>query len=59
MRLFLIAVAAMLTATPSFACVGLACPPTPVPEISALEGGAAIAMLAAAVLIIWERRRTL
>lgn len=30
---------------------------TPVPEISALEGTAAIAALAAIVLIAWERRR--
>ena len=31
--------------------------PTPVPEISALEGTAAIAALAAIVLFAWERRR--
>ncbi|AUH64995.1 VPEID-CTERM sorting domain-containing protein [Paracoccus zhejiangensis] len=31
--------------------------PTPVPEISALEGTAAIAALAAIVLLTWERRR--
>lgn len=30
---------------------------TPVPEISALEGTAAIAALAAIVLLAWERRR--
>lgn len=34
------------------------CPPvTAVPEISALEGTAAIAALAAIVLLTWERRR--
>ncbi|CUH78515.1 hypothetical protein TRM7557_01920 [Tritonibacter multivorans] len=31
--------------------------PAPIPEISALEGGAAIAALAAGVLFLWERRR--
>lgn len=31
--------------------------PTPVPEISALEGTAALAALAAIVLLTWERRR--
>ncbi|OJH46069.1 MULTISPECIES: hypothetical protein [Paracoccus] len=30
---------------------------TPVPEISALEGTAALAALAAIVLLTWERRR--
>lgn len=32
-------------------------PVTPVPEISALEGAAALAALAAIVLLTWERRR--
>lgn len=42
----------------SLACLGAACPPpTLVPEISALEGTAAIAALAAVVLLVWERRR--
>ncbi|WP_095588593.1 hypothetical protein [Actibacterium ureilyticum] len=31
--------------------------PTRVPEISALEGTAAIAALAAIVALVWERRR--
>ncbi|MDB6183068.1 hypothetical protein [Paracoccus fistulariae] len=31
--------------------------PCPVPEISALEGTAAVAALAAIVLLTWERRR--
>ncbi|WP_135506819.1 hypothetical protein [Roseovarius aestuariivivens] len=31
--------------------------PVRVPEISALEGGAALAALAAIVLLAWERRR--
>jgi hypothetical protein len=30
---------------------------TPVPEISALEGTAALAVIAAVVLLAWERRR--
>lgn len=30
---------------------------TPVPEISALEGTAALAVVAAIVLLAWERRR--
>lgn len=34
-----------------------AIPPRPVPEISALEGTAALAALAAIVLLTWERRR--
>jgi hypothetical protein len=43
---------------PAFACAGLACPtPVAVPEISALEGTAALAALAAIVLFAWERRR--
>lgn len=32
-------------------------PPTAVPEISALEGTAALAALSAIVLLTWERRR--
>lgn len=32
-------------------------PARPVPEISALEGTAALAALAAIVLLTWERRR--
>jgi len=34
-----------------------ACTSTSVPEISALEGTAALAALAAVVLLAWERRR--
>lgn len=49
---------AALAALPAQACTGLICPPPhQVPEISALEGGAAIAALAAVVLFVWERRR--
>ena len=33
------------------------CTATPVPEISALEGTAALVALAAIVLLTWERRR--
>lgn len=32
-------------------------PPVAVPEISALEGTAALAAVAAVVLLVWERRR--
>ena len=43
----------------AYACAGLSCPPpvASVPEISALEGTAALAALAAIVLLTWERRR--
>lgn len=53
------AAASMLTTTAAYACAGLSCPPqpTPVPEISALEGTAALAALTAIVLLTWERRR--
>lgn len=52
------AAASTMTTTAAFAC-GIGCeePVTPVPEISALEGTAAIAALAAIVLLTWERRR--
>ena len=33
------------------------CQPTAVPEISAMEGTAAVVALAAIVLLTWERRR--
>lgn len=59
---------AFLTASQAFAQqAGVICtnpldpktcgPTTAVPEISALEGTAALAALAAIVLIAWERRR--
>lgn len=39
-------------------CLGTQCKgATPVPEISALEGTAALAAVAAVVLLAWERRR--
>ncbi|WP_442773506.1 VPEID-CTERM sorting domain-containing protein [Paenirhodobacter enshiensis] len=38
--------------------IGMPCPtPTAVPEISAMEGTAALAVMAAIVLLAWERRR--
>ncbi|WP_159099738.1 hypothetical protein [Alloyangia pacifica] len=53
--------AALLTAAgPALACNPdslSGCAATTVPEISALEGTAAIAALAAIVLLFWERRR--
>lgn len=47
---------ALLAAAPAFAS-NIKLTPNPVPEISALEGTAAIAALAAIVLLAWERRR--
>lgn len=54
--------AASLMASASAALAGGNCgstfgQPCDVPEISALEGTAALAALAAVVLIAWERRR--
>ncbi|SNR67051.1 hypothetical protein [Paracoccus sediminis] len=52
------AAASVMTTGAAYACVGLSCPPPKaVPEISALEGTAALAALAAIVLLTWERRR--
>ena len=51
-----IAVIATLTAVPAMAA-NVPPPATSVPEISALEGTAALAVLAAVVLLAWERRR--
>lgn len=52
------AVLATYAAMPAMACSGLACTPPPVvPEISALEGTAAIAAVVAIVALVWERRR--
>lgn len=50
------------SATASLAMAGMALAdgipsPKDVPEISALEGTAALAALAAIVLLVWERRR--
>ena len=56
MKKLLLAVGALIASTESaFALVTNV--GTPVPEISALEGTAAIAVLAAIVLLAWERRR--
>lgn len=51
--------AAALTVFAQTAAAGSAVtvPSTSVPEISALEGTAALAALAAIVLLAWERRR--
>ncbi len=57
-ELVLAPLALLQSATSALACAGAACPPpTNVPEISALEGTAAIAALLAVVLFVWERRR--
>lgn len=47
---------ALFAAAPAFAS-NITLNSTPVPEISALEGTAAIAALAAVVLLAWERSR--
>ncbi len=47
----------MMSAAPAFAQSLSGKGATAVPEISALEGTAAIAALAAIVLLAWERRR--
>ncbi len=63
MKTFLLAIAATLTASTAFAFDVCAADPSAagcavaVPEISALEGTAALAALAAIVLFAWERRR--
>lgn len=56
-KLGLAAMATLASATSALACVDPSCQPTPVPEISALQGTAALATLAAIVLLVWERRR--
>lgn len=60
-KLVLGSVALMASATTALATgtcpPGQVCTPTAVPEISALEGTAALAALAAIVLLAWERRR--
>lgn len=59
MKKIALAAIATVAAAPAFAkgaCVpGVNC--TAVPEISALEGTAALAAVAAVVLLAWERRR--
>ena len=59
MKKTIVAATALLASSTAAFASGLpsGLPTTPVPEISALEGTAAIAALAAIVLIAWERRR--
>lgn len=64
MKKLAVATAAMLASAPSaFAATCVPDPLNPlnqicsVPEISALEGTAALAVVAAIVLMVWERRR--
>lgn len=47
----------LLFAASSIAAYAQAKPPVDVPEISAMEGTAALAVVAAVVLLAWERRR--
>lgn len=56
MKKLVLASVATVLAAPAFANTG-GLSATAVPEISALEGTAAIAALAAIVLLAWERRR--
>lgn len=56
MKKFALTAAAVVLATGASANP-FAPTPTPVPEISALEGTAALAAVAAIVLLAWERRR--
>ncbi|WP_159976919.1 VPEID-CTERM sorting domain-containing protein [Roseobacter cerasinus] len=51
------AVALVATAPASFAITVIPGGTPQVPEISALEGTAALAVVAAVVLLAWERRR--
>ncbi len=53
MKKIALATIATLTAMPAFATPD----PFSVPEISALDGAAALAVIATFVLIAWERRR--
>lgn len=57
MKKLLTAMAAGLAAAPAAMASTVPRPPVAVPEISALEGTAALAALAAIVLFTWERRR--
>ncbi|WP_374301351.1 hypothetical protein [Paracoccus sp. (in: a-proteobacteria)] len=61
MKKLILAAVSALAAMPAYALdkcqINGTCVPTAVPEISALEGSAAIAALAAIVLLTWERRR--
>jgi hypothetical protein len=52
-----LALASIMTMSAAPAFAALSGKGTAVPEISALEGTAAIAALAAIVLLAWERRR--
>lgn len=61
MKKMLLTTTVLLASAPAAFAVGigsgLTTPATPVPEISALEGTAALAVVAAIVLLAWERRR--
>ena len=57
MKKFIIASAALIASGSSALAVGIGSGASTVPEISALEGTAAVAALVAVVLIAWERRR--
>ena len=54
MKKLLTGIAVLALTTPAAFAAGL---PSDVPEISAVQGSAALAALAAVVLMVWERRR--
>lgn len=57
MKKIMLTVAATVAGLPALASTVPGPPSTSVPEISALEGTAALAAVAAIVLLAWERRR--
>ena len=57
MKKLLTGIAVLALTTPAAFAAGLPGGTVPVPEISALQGTAALTALAAIVLMVWERRR--
>jgi uncharacterized protein YcaQ len=57
MKTLMTAAVAVVAAAPAFASNITLPPSTQVPEINAYAGVAAVAVLAAVVALIWERRR--
>ena len=56
MKRLVVTVAAIVAAAPAFAG-NIPLDPVAVPEITAMEGTAAIALVAAVVALIWERTK--
>ncbi len=58
MKTIVTALVGLVIAAPAFASGAVPLPPgAAVPEISALEGTAALAAVAAVLMLLWERRR--